>query len=480
MRKMVALFLALLLGLTASSALADSLATAGLDTRTITHEVNERINVVKPLWYNEWLAAYPGTKLNTSNEVPYKSTAALVKALTGKSFKQDVLALSSRDFDWAEVAASGGLTDLSDDPELSALVDGMHPLFAEAARAGGGLYGIPCGVEFGSFMSYLPDGWALAGYTAADVPTSFSGLITLLEGWAERCKAAPMQGIYVTSDFDRITPTCYTEWLTKRLIEQRVSQCMAEGKPITFNTPEIVALLERIAVLGGDLYALDDRVGRSNDTDGPAEETHDLLASIGADAKLLQYMIPSRMTDDDPLLIPVHVRMLCIPVNCKHPEAAKDFLRLYMGLIHEHVYDDPYTTTLWDCEAMLANALLFTDASGAVPSYDYGKAERVAAQIASQQAIVDDPTASEQARTRAQENLDRYARNHYLERVQAEEYQFTAEGFAAYQGLTGSMRVISGTSSIPYSKTTEKLVKQFAAGQITAQEFVRRMDEQTK
>lgn len=467
MKRLLILFAALAL-LTAScaSALADSVIVSGMNPKTQNHQVEvDKVSFGPALWYSEWQNAYPDTKMNTEKAVPYRSTNAVLKALAGKSIKQDVLLLDAITIDWNEVKASGGLANLSDDPVLAAWVAQMHPVFAEAARQDGALYGLPCGVTFGNFLSVNAEAWALAGYQESDRPTSFTSLISFLEGWAARCQSAPMERICVYDGFDQLAETSYTVWLTELLIEQYADQCLAQGVPASFDRPEIVGLLERISALGRELYQ----------HDNPAASEYRLIQDF-SDVSTLPCIIPGRLTDEDPFLIPARVDFLCVPQSSRHPDAARNFLRLYMGLIHDHTYDDYSATTVWDCDAMLANALLFANAAGDIPAYDYGSVERVRQQIASQEAIAADPGASEQARARAQSNLERYERNHWLERTLKAEYQLTAAELVAYQSLAGNLRAVSGYNSVVSSRQTRTLIRQFAAGSLSAQEFVQRLD----
>ena len=100
MKKIFALLIALLLCVASTAALADALAVAGLDDRTITHEVNERIDTVKPLWYDTWRELYPKVSFKVSPELPYRTTGKLLEGLRSRNVKQSVLALSPVTSPW--------------------------------------------------------------------------------------------------------------------------------------------------------------------------------------------------------------------------------------------------------------------------------------------------------------------------------------------------------------------------------------------
>ena len=453
-----------------SIASADSLRVSGFDKKTITPEVNERIKIVQAQWYVDWQTAYPKITLTIDKEVSYKSTSALVKALQGKSMKSDVLRLSSSTVNWPEVMATGTLMDLSVDPHLSELVAQMHPVYSSAVSYDGHIYGIPTDVEFLPFLSYDPKAFELAGYSTEDVPTSFSALLDFLESWAIRCRTNPVPDVCVTNTFveTKFNENSYTQFLTELLVEQYVVQCLGQGKGINFNTPEFISILERIPAVGAMLF----------ETDKPLESNYSLINDTSL-VSHIPYFIPTRLNDSDPICITVNMQAMCIPQVSKNQEAALAFMHVYMDCIHGRTYD--YTALmLADADAMLANGLLFANATGEIPNYGYGTVAYVEQLIASQEAIAADSSKSETERELARENLARYEAIHWLERAEREDWQLTADELHTYQNLTQYIGVCQGSINIIGTKTTRNLESQYAAGKITAQQFVERMEVQNK
>ena len=417
MRKLFAMLLAfMLLCLTGASASADALTIAGLDPKTMIHPSasDHDTGLLPALWVGEWQTRYPGVPLDADNDLPYRSTSALLRALESGDTR-DVLMFPSYNYDWNALKSSGNLKDLSDDPELVALVAGMRAPFIEAAYHDGKLYGIPCGVTLGlGTMRYDVEAWTLAGYTEADMPTSLTALVDFLEGWAERCRKEPATGVCVTDILESYSPEGYTAWLTEYIIDLYAQQCRAQGLPASFDTPEFVALLERLPALGQAL----------SESNSVEDSTHCLLESFIRDGDA-PYYLPTRLNDGDPQLIPVYISILCVPEKGDNA-AVMDFLRLYTDCIRNHAYDDYTAITFWDCEAMRTRALVFEDAPGVVPS-------------------------------------------------PADGMWLTADELAAIQPLTGSMRVVSGYAAIPYLKENTRRINQFASGQLGAQELARQL-----
>ena len=418
MRKLFTLFLAfMLLCLTGASALADALTIAGLDPKTMIHpSVSDHDTGLLPaLWLSEWQSRYPGVPLDADNDFPYRSTSALLRALESGDTR-DVLMFPSYNYDWNALKASGSLRDLSDDPELVALVAGMRAPFVEAAYHEGKLYGIPCGITLGlGTMRYDVEAWTLAGYTEADMPASLTSLVDFLESWAERCRREPATGVCVTNILESYSAADHTSWLTEYIIDLYAQQCRAQGLSASFDTPEFVALLERLPALGQAL----------SESDPVKDSTHCLLESFIRDGDM-PYYIPTRLNDGDPQLIPVYISILCVPEKGGNADAAMDFLRLYTDCVRNHTYDDSTAITFWDCEAIRTRALVFEGAPGTVPS-------------------------------------------------PADHMWLTADELAAIQPLTGRMRVVSGYAAIPYLKENTQRINQFASGRLTAQELARQL-----
>lgn len=409
MRKLLSIIATcLLFSLVLPSALADTLRIAGpwIDT-------DRNGDVIAPAWYSAWQQACPDVSLSIEPGSPYDSVAGLSAAVDSGA-APDVMLVNSFFFDLQELMASGALLDLSSDPELAALVAEMYPAYAEAASLNGALYGIPCDISF-SGLCYTEPAWTKAGYTAADAPTSFSSLLDFLEGWVERCRTAPVPDVCVNNMFDKLTETSYITFLTEHLLFEYSYYRMAQDEPLRYDTPEIVALLERIRAVGRALY----------EVDRPKTSEYCLLEDLFGGQHILR-SIPSRVSDDEPPLIPVHMDMLCIPASCRNPEAARAFIRLYMETMRSGT-----AVTERDFLALLARAMLFPDATGAVPNYHH-----------------------------------------------PDEPKLTVEQLADYRALVPRVRVISLYNELPFSRATRELTRQFAAGTLTAQQFAAGIDRQ--
>jgi hypothetical protein len=175
------------------------------------------------------------------------------------------------------------------------------------------------------------------------------GLLDFLEGWIERNRKEPTNiSVLETYMFDPYTKSSYTLVFTQLFVEQYVNQCLAQGRQPVFNTPETIAILERIARIGEGLYEIDPP---ENIVTVPPDDwmnwekyARPFLIYNGWSHKEPDYIIPSRVTEDVPLVYPMQADILFIPQNSPKQEKALEFICHYIRLIDETVPTEKMTS----------------------------------------------------------------------------------------------------------------------------------------
>ncbi len=304
-------------------------------------------------WYKGWVKQHPGDELKVKDSFlgVYQNTEEMIKALEARNAKYSVIKLPTIRADWERVRDTGLLADLSGSEYLKAFVDRMYPVFRELAYDNGRLTGIPCSAfpDNSTGLSCDPSGWEKAGYGKEDVPGSFMELLDFLEGWIERNRKEPTNiSVLETYMFDPYTKSSYTLVFTQLFVEQYVNQCLAQGRQPVFNTPETVAILERIARIGEGLYEIDPP---ENIVTVPPDDwmnwekyARPFLIYNGWSHKEPDYIIPSRVTEDVPLVYPMQADILFIPQNSPKQEKALEFICHYIRLINETVPTEKMTS----------------------------------------------------------------------------------------------------------------------------------------
>ena len=370
----------------------------------------------RPKWYNEWRQRNPGQPLSVVYDAPYAEDEDVIRALRGQRPFCDVLRVWPTTFNFQKLAQAGVLADLSQDPRLLAAAEKMYPAFVQSLTDDEGrLLGMPIMVLV-NFLCVQEDAWTLAGYTKADIPASYPAYLDFLEAWAARCRAEPQEKLCVFNGFGHYTASSYAEWLTEQFVHFYADWCSAQGRAIVFDTPETVALLTRIYQVGNALHGADDP---TND--------YDLFGTNG-NWNAIPFMIPFRLTDDDPLCIPVTLDVLCVPENTPHLQQALDFVSLYVECLESRDYDYSRLAYL-DIESLRGRAELFPDANEPVPGLDPGS------------------------------------------------IWWTGENIALYRAYAPYMRpYMANSCPALYDREARALQQQFARGEISAQAFARALD----
>ena len=340
--------LCLLCTLIATPALADTLSVQGLAVHTETlpdvpldGTMPSMPETIDAQWVTAFHALYPDTKLLVTRN---------------GSDSPDVLVLDSAHQDVQALMASGALLDLTDDPGVAQIIAQLHPSIAQAAYHDGRLYGVPIAVYAGYQVRCLQTEWAYAGYAAEDFPTSFEGLLDFLDAWVQRCQTDTYSTFWSIIHHESTgyaairQPHGYTGWLTTILVRNHLLQCRAQGITPVFNTPVVLALLERAQAVGKALYANDHRTTASSlfaDNINAASREMD---------ESLFYQLPPRLTDDDPLLMPLHIRLLAVNSQTQNHEQAVALIKAYFGQLEGFALPDSPATL--ERDALLAAAPL--------------------------------------------------------------------------------------------------------------------------
>lgn len=459
---LAAVLAAVLLASLTGTCLAETLSIAGFSRSTYTNDGRK----VSCQWYTAFQQAYPAVRLNITKKLSASSAKALLQSLEKKSFKYDVFVVRSDRIDLEALITSGRVADVTEHPEVAALLEQMYPALTEAVTVQGRAYGVPCNVQPLSFLAWNPSSWRMAGFDPADVPSSFEGLLDFLDAWIIRCETDPIPDVCVTNAFDekQFNQNSYTLWLLETLVSQYIHQCEAQGVPIQFDTAQWRTLAERIRATGAGLY----RAERPFESDNPLFEQYSL-------AEMLPYYVPTRLNEDAPICIPVQMSVMCIPAVSDMAEMACKFIQVYFSCMTDRQYD-LFHQVEEDAEMVLCNALLFQHVHEPVPSASYSAPAYWEGMIAQAQAIVDDPTTSAAKRKRYEANLARYEEKQLVEKAYDQQYAMDEAELARYQALTPSLCVAKPGALDTGDAKLKRILRQYAAGKLTVDELVVQLD----
>ncbi len=280
--------------------------------------------------YEAFVKGHPGVTFQSyQNDYSFPNVAAETFDLLEKNdFNFDLFSIDTTLYDCQWFMSSGLCADLSESEILQQALGRMHGPVRDRLMYDGKIYGIPSHISFNG-LCWVAETWAAAGLTQLDVPTSYAELLDFLEKWAARVKETPEPNIRVFAYFDEglYNIGSYTRFLTEILLDCYTIQCEYAGEIPTFDTPAFRELLTRTKAVGNALFETEPYVEEGKKTllnNDPGW----LMEAVPT------YMIPARLTADQPLLIKGVMDIHLAGAQSEHKDLAMQYLEAaadYLG-----------------------------------------------------------------------------------------------------------------------------------------------------
>ncbi len=403
----------------------------------------------------EFLDDNPDITLSRA-DVYYSPASAFVTALLTRAFQCDLFCEGTNSADWPTLMTKGYCLDLSNSAALTAAVQRMHPNIASQAMADGHLYAIPKSIIF-SYCHVMEETWLNAGYTMKDVPQSFPEFLNFLSAWCDRIEENPEANMVALGGLEEsgYSAASHIARLAKMLINEVIMQCQYAGEELSFNHPEIIALLNQCTTVGKRLYQLESK----NYNAMLFEEM-----SNGLWAKNASSIVFFRLSDAQPKLIDARLSMWAVNASSSHTEKAVELLEKAATVVDNlEAYDDLF---------------LYQDAQPRVnPDYERSlshwteERDQAAVQLENKNLDADEKEAWEQEVLKYQDCID-FTESH--------KWLVTPEQLEGYKATVGHLYFhpinIFHQSAEGY-EMLDDLYKQFGHGKLTAEQFVQRLDQ---
>ena len=268
---------------------------------------------------------YPNLKIEIweGDGAEYLTTAEFAAPLLTRTFNWDVFYLEAAYVDAQLLMEKGFLLDLSSYEKIRDIISRLHPSIADQCMRDGKIYALPLLDREPSYLQYVDmDNWLAAGYTAADIPSTFPGYLDFIEDYIERCGREPDFG-YAIEGFssEDYNPKSWPHFLTTLFHQNYECQRSYADEPLRYNDPAVVEIMERIEALCDRLWALGPRM---------TTDAYDLPCLFtgrfpGWD-RLAETRVDLRLSEDQPRLTPMHLRMTAVNAATDKPTLAADFL----------------------------------------------------------------------------------------------------------------------------------------------------------
>ncbi len=394
------------------------------------------------------------------SDVPPNTTDGFINAFLTDGFDFDVFPMITSICDVKVIASKGYLADLSGDREVELLADSLNPAVRDQIMLDGKIYAVPSNIQL-NYISYNPEAWVKAGFDASDVPDTFGEFLDLLERWIAHVRKTNERKICVYGNFDESLyhESSYTRWLTGLLLENTIMQQSYAGQVMTFDTPTFRTLLERCQTIGHELYEVEE---------APTEEggRMPLLENNSMDISNLSRLLSLRMDEQQPKLISADLWMTAAYAQSNQIDLAAEFA---VNHLQYERSSNPYAELLFENPQPVLN-----------PDYEASIAKvRDAIDDLQQQMDASDDLSAE-ALGKLQERMDRYRIK--LEEVSSPERAYLIpeadlEVFRTFGDQIYFQRPSVFAVGTENGKILEQLIDRYAAGMITVDQFIQRLEE---
>ncbi len=412
--------------------------------------------VYKP-GYLEFQTEHPDVSCAWAEQV-YDSPSQFTSALVTRECDCDLYTWSTHSADWSILMEKGFCVDLSDSEVLMANVSRMHPQIVKQAMHDDRLYAWPDSIGF-VYLQIAEDVWTKAGFTLADVPQSFPEFLDFLERWCDRIEEEPEANIRVLTGWDAssYTAAVYPAWLARLLLDQAIMQQQYAEESLHFDTPELLALLERCDAVGRRLYQLETR-----------KETYALFENSLYSAWPEQpgQAVYLRLNDAQPKLIESHLDMWAIYPGSERMALCTELLEKVAAAPCDRVQPS-YLYLYQDSQP------LYIDTYEADLAEYTGRLSDVQAKLAQEDLSADARAELEDKEAQYLERLDFIEEHKWLVKPeQLADYQASADGL-----------FFPGPNVLTHGKgagTLENLCDQFGSHVISAQKLLQELDRLTQ
>ena len=385
-----------------------------------------------------------------------------------RQFQYDHFQLFCSQYDLLRLMEKGYLLDLTDDPTIAGLLSRMYPNILEQVSLNGRIYAVPRGLYF-HIDAVDPEGWAAAGLSPEDVPKSFEGWLDFLDAWCDRIEQAPEDGIRVIWGFDDAlyNSATYASSLIQTLLSDHIMQLQYAGESLHFDDSTLVSLLERARDAGTRLYQLEQPY-ITWDHEGKHFGLWSTMAGSGFPADM-RYVIFSRLTDDQPALMPASMSVYAGYAASKVPQAVTDL----MALDAQAELADPRFGTFY----------LYPEIQPRTADHWEERRDDLLASIAELEKALQKPGLSHETQEDLTIQLSRARDSYDLIMTDGQRYLYSPAQYENYHQYEAALFFTRPSVLSPGTAaylSMDQLIRRYAAGQMTTDQFVYELDHMAR
>lgn len=394
--------------------------------------------------YKQFLMTQPGIALSnapTAANQDQFGTGELAQRIMTGDLQFDVMRFATTEYDLGLLIDKGYCADISDDPELVALVSRMYPAFAAQVTREGKLYALPSGAQAIDMMSVNRYGLERTMLKRDGLPGSWQAMAELSGDFGSYLK-----------DGEEVAP--FEENAGKALkyhsIRAYVYRLLSRGEPLRFDDPAFPQMLENI------------------ERQGLPRQSAQLPFLFTPISELLNDdALPLSVFEQEAPVQPVRMWVYIVSAKSQQQQAARRYLRTAAEALFDHT-----------------KAYLFPDWSEPIEYSGY--AQDVADWQLEQARLQEALSASGEGTAAQREAQDRLqAHQEARERIEAWRYRVSPEDLRHYQQqIAPHLFVASPNVFTDWSQQgavlLQKEINRYLEGQLDARQLAASLDQMSR
>jgi len=254
-----------------------------------------------------------------------ETTMDLILHMMGGKDAADVYVLYSSDYNLDALYEKGYFADLSGSETVQKTVSAMYPYIKDVLMRDGQIMALP--VRHTTMIDiYYPRSLEEAGLTEADVPGTYGELMDFMDVWGEKYaeKYTNMSVFGQGADI-----RAFENHLVGSIIKAHRYECLRRGDKVTYDTPQMRTLLEKI--LSTDFSVIQALTPAPSSEPGGNQlfQQTGMVSALADYTASFRYMPLSVSPDAQPVIL-VNAQLLLINPYSQNSKAAMAFLE-YMA-----------------------------------------------------------------------------------------------------------------------------------------------------
>ncbi len=350
----------------------------------------------------------------------------------------------------------GYMVELSGNEKLMTTVSAMYPNLTRELLRDGHLYALPYSM-YANGMGYYPSTLEKVGLTKEDMPTTLMELLDFIQLWYD-------EYFYENENIPLLDNTYNPyDMLMSRIFNAQLLACEAQGKPATFNTPTMQALLKRLVALKPVLEAMYPEQNESSGGVVMIDDNNSVLTDykeamlnvLESDDNWFSIFMPLAIDEDTLPYISTSLSVLMVNPASKAKDAACELL----AYIAEHLNQETRTLLMPDVNEPIRN------------NYYEEQLENINDSI---KAMQDEMEKADEADKRMyEESIQEMIK--YRDKG-LKEYRVTAEMIADYRKRATMLYPVASSVFTGDSNAAQKVLQRFRDGQISPEQFIKEFD----